>query len=173
MYRILITTILALAGLTAVATAIATAGDGPLPPELRDVRAAVARYHSVEQATRDGYVQASACEESPAGAMGYHYANFGHMADPTIDPRRPEVPAYLPDANGNLELVGVEYLKFDADGSLLTDDDRPSFFGQRFDGPMPGHNPRMPVHYDLHVWVAGQNPSGVYAQWNPALTCPR
>ena len=69
MYRILIMTILALAGVTAVATAIATAGDGPLPPELRDVRAAVARYHSVEQATRDGYVQASACEESPAGAM--------------------------------------------------------------------------------------------------------
>ena len=101
--------------------------------------------------------------------MGYHYANFGLMADPTIDPLRPEVLLYLPDANGNLELVGVEYLKFDADGSLLTDDDRPSFFGQPFNGPMPGHNPRMPVHYDLHVWVAEQNPSGVYAQWNPAL----
>ena len=171
MYRILITTILALTGLTAVATAIATAGDGPLPPELRDVRAAVARYHSVEQASRDGYVQASACEESPAGAMGYHYANFGLMADPTIDPLRPEVLLYLPDANSNLKLVGVEYLQFDADGSLLTTS-RPSFFGQPFNGPMPGHNPRMPVHCGLHVWVAEENPSGVYAQWNPALRCP-
>jgi hypothetical protein len=32
-------------------------------------------------------------------------------------------------------------------------------------------NPGMPVHYDLHVWVAEQNPSGVYAQWSPALRC--
>ena len=172
MYRYFITSILMLAGLTAVATAIATAGDGALPAELQDVRAASARYHSVEQATRDGYVQASPCESSPAGAMGQHWVNFALMADPAIDPLRPEVLLYLPDANGNLKLVAVEYLKFDADGSLLTDDDRPFFFGQPFDGPMPGHNPGMPVHYDLHVWVAEHNPNGVYAQWNPALRCP-
>jgi len=172
MNRFIITSILILAGLTAVATAIATAGDGPLPAELQDVRAAVARYHSVEQATRDGYVQASPCESSPAGAMGQHWVNFALMADPAIDPLRPEVLLYLPDSNGNLKLVAVEYLKFDADGSLLTDDDRPFFFGQPFDGPMPGHNPGMPVHYDLHVWVAEHNPNGVYAQWNPALRCP-
>ena len=172
MYRFFITSILMLAGLTAVATAIATAGDGPLPAELQDVRGATARYHSIEQATRDGYVQASPCESSPAGAMGQHWVNFALMANPAIDPLRPEVLLYLPDANGNLELVAVEYLKFDADGSLLTDDDRPFFFGQPFDGPMPGHSPGMPVHYDLHVWVAEHNPNGVYAQWNPALRCP-
>jgi hypothetical protein len=172
MYRTLITTIFALAGLAAVAAAVAVAGDGPLPPDLRDVRAAVAKYHSVEQATRDGYVQASPCESSPAGAMGQHWVNFSLMANPAIDPLRPEVLLYLPDSNGNLKLVGVEYLKFDADGSLLTDDDRPFLFGQPFDGPMPGHNPGMPVHYDLHVWVTEQNPNGVYAQWNAALSCP-
>jgi len=172
MNRFIVTIVLALAGLAAVAAAVAVAGDGPLPAELQDVRAAVARYHSVEQATRDGYVQASPCESSPAGAMGQHWVNFALMANPAIDPLRPEVLLYLPDANGNLKLVGVEYLKFDADGSLLTDDDRPFFFGQPFDGPMPGHNPGMPVHYDLHVWVAEHNPNGVYAQWNPALRCP-
>ena len=172
MNRFIVTIVLALAGLAAVAAAVAVAGDGPLPAELQDVRAASARYHSVEQATRDGYVQASPCESSPAGAMGQHWVNFALMADPAIDPLRPEVLLYLPDSNGNLKLVAVEYLKFDADGSLLTDDDRPFFFGQPFDGPMPGHNPGMPVHYDLHVWVAEHNPNGVYAQWNPALRCP-
>ena len=172
MYRFLIAGVVTFAALAAVATAVALGGDGPLPTELQDVRAAVARYHSVEQATHDGYVRASACESSAAGAMGHHYANFALMADGQIDPLRPEVLLYLPDANGNLGLVGVEYLKFDADGSLLTDDDRPFLFEQPFDGPMLGHNPGMPMHYDLHVWVAEQNPNGVYAQWNPALHCP-
>jgi hypothetical protein len=171
MYRFFITTTLALAA--AIAATVALAGDGSLPAELQDVRAVVARYHSVEQATRDGYVRASVCESSAAGAMGHHYANPALMADGRIDPLQPEVLLYLPGANGKLRLVGVEYLKFDADGSLLTDDDRPFLFGQPFDGPMLGHNPGMPVHYDLHVWVAEQNPNGVYAQWNPALRCPR
>ena len=172
MYRFLIASVFGLAGLAAIASAVALAGDGPLSAELQDVRAAVARYHSVDQASGDGYVQASPCESSAAGAMGQHWANFALMADGVIDPLRPEVLLYLPDENGDMKLVGVEYLKFDADQSMLTDDDRPYLFGQPFNGPMPGHNSRMPVHYDLHVWVAEQNPNGVYAQWNPALACP-
>jgi hypothetical protein len=63
-------------------------------------------------------------------------------------------------------------MRVDADGSLATDDDRPSIFGQPFDGPMPGHNPAMPVHYDLHVWLSADNPSGLFAQFNPSLSCP-
>jgi hypothetical protein len=172
MHRFFIATVLGLAGLAAILSAVALAGDGSLPAELQDVRAAVARYHSVDQASRDGYVQASPCESSAAGTMGQHWANFALMADGVIDPLRPEVLLYLPDENGNLKLVAVEYFKRDADGSLLTDGDRPFFFGQPFDGPMPGHNPAMPVHYDLHVWVAEENPNGVYAQWNPTLRCP-
>ena len=171
MHRSLMAALVVLAGVT-VAVAAATAGDGPLPPELQDVRAAVAPYHSIEQAERDGYVRASPCESSAAGTMGHHYANPALMADGEIDLLRPEVLLYLPGENGRLALVAVEYVKFDADGSLLTDNDRPFLFGQPFDGPMPGHNPRMPVHYDLHVWVAEQNPNGVYAQWNPAIRCP-
>src|SRR5688572_30454536 len=122
MNRFIIAIVLALASLAGLASAVAMAGDGPLPAELQDVRAAVARYHSVEQAIRDGYVQASPCESSPAGTMGHHYANFTLMADPAIEPLRPEVLLYVPDSNGKLKLVAVEYLKFDADGSLLTDD---------------------------------------------------
>ena len=53
-----------------------------------------------------------------------------------------------------------------------TDDDRPSIFGRPFDGPMLGHAPGMPIHYDLHVWVAERNPEGLFAQWNPAIACP-
>lgn len=44
-------------------------------------------------------------------------------------------------------------------------------FGQPFDGPMPGHEPGMPVHYDLHVWVGRANPAGVFSPWNPKVSC--
>ena len=52
-----------------------------------------------------------------------------------------------------------------------TNDDRPSLFGRAFEGPMPGHGPVMPVHYDMHAWVAEENPSGLFALFNPALSC--
>ncbi len=142
--------------------------DGAL---VTDIRAATARYHSPAQAERDGYVQASPCETSPAGGMGYHYVNFALLEDPAIDPLRPEILLYAPRSNGTVELVGVEYLAFDDDGLLTTDGDRPHLGNVAFDGPMPGHGTDMPVHYDLHVWLYEANPSGMYAAWNPAVTC--
>jgi len=150
---------------------ITLAGDGRLSPELQEVRAAVARYHSVDQAEADGYFAASPCESSPAGTMGIHYVNPA-LFGPGIDPLQPEVLLYIPRADGSLEFVGVEYFAVDADQDLATANDRPSIFGHPFDGPMLGHGPDMPIHYDLHVWVAERNPAGVFAQWNPAIACP-
>jgi hypothetical protein len=90
--RTLIALFVLLASAT-VATAVALAGDGALPPELLDVRAAVARYHSFEQAQSDGYALRSGepCVRSPFGTMGYHVANAALMADDAIDPLRPEL----------------------------------------------------------------------------------
>ena len=161
---------LAVGGLATVVPALA--GDGSLPPELQEVRSAVARYHSFAQAERDGYtVHMEPCVASPAGTMGIHAINPALMADDAIHVARPEILLYVPKANGNLELVGVEYWKRDADQSLETNDDRPSLFGRAFEGPMPGHGPVMPVHYDMHAWVAEENPSGLFALFNPALSC--
>ncbi len=41
----------------------------------------------------------------------------------------------------------------------------------RFDGPMLGHAPGMPIHYDLHVWVWRHNPSGTFNEYNPNVRC--
>ena len=41
-----------------------------------------------------------------------------------------------------------------------------------FDGPMPGHNPSMPWHFDLHAWLWAENPAGTFAMFNPTLSCP-
>ena len=159
-------------GLVAL-VAIATATAAP-PDELQAVKAANARYHSFAQAEAAGYtVAGEPCVAAPGlGAMGIHAVNPALIADPAIDPMQPEILLYLPKANGELKLIGVEYFKVDADQNLGTDGDRPSLFGQPFDGPMPGHNPTMPIHYDLHVWLWADNPAGVFAMFNPSLTCP-
>jgi len=175
MNRFLIIAFGSAAALGVLASAAAFAADRPLSDELREVHAATARYHSFEQALKDGYALRAGepCAARPGfGTMGYHVANQWLMDDPAIDPLRPEILMYLPDQSGELKFVGFEYWKADADGSLATGDDRPSLFGVPFDGPMPGHNPTMPVHYDLHVWVWEDNPAGLFAMWNPALACP-
>lgn len=160
-------------GAVGAAIAPALAGDGPLPGEVQEVRAAVARYHSFGQAERDGYTVAAGepCIASPAGTMGIHAINPALMSDDAVDALRPEILLYVPKSNGKLELVGVEYWKADGDQDLGTSGDKPSLFGRPFDGPMLGHNPTMPIHYDLHVWVAEANPSGVFALFNPAISC--
>ena len=164
---------------TAVAASLISAGTTGVvgasaridEPLLKDLRAATARFHSLAQAKDAGYVQGSPCEASPRGGMGFHYINPALMANPAIDPFHPEILLYEPKKNGQLRLVGVEYLTFDADQSLATDNDRPFLGVVPFEGPMPGHTPQMPVHYDLHVWLFKENPDGVYATWNPDVTC--
>ena len=37
---------------------------------------------------------------------------------------------------------------------------------------MPAHHPGQETHYDLHVWLWKHNPSGLFAEWNPSVTCP-
>ena len=96
--------------------------------------------------------------------MGIHYANMS-LFGPGNDPARPEILLYLPRKDGSLEFVAAEYFQ------VGTNADKPSIFGQPFDGPMLGHNPQMPIHYDLHMWVA-KHPAGLFAQWNPAISCP-
>jgi hypothetical protein len=163
--------LVAVIALFTIGVAVVGARSGSLPKELQDVRAAVARYNDVDNALAAGYIPGSPCEQSAAGAMGIHYIKPTLMG-PGLDPNNPEVLLYLPGKDGSLKLVGVEYFQADADQDLTTSGDRPSLFGRGFDGPMLGHNPQMPIHYDLHVWVIEQNPSGVFAQWNPSIRCP-
>ena len=139
--------------------------------QLERTKASLERFRSVDAARAAGYVQASPCESSPEGGMGFHYINPPLMQDPAIDPLRPEILLYAPGAGGTLELIGVEYWRADGDQNLATDPDRPTLFGRAFDGPMAGHAPGMPIHYDLHVWFWKRNPAGIFAVWNRDVRC--
>jgi hypothetical protein len=166
-----------------LAPAVAQAHPGPhdqapeagkrLTPELREVRRATRDFRSVRAARAAGYEAASPCESDPKyGAMGIHYANPELVADGKLDITKPEILVYQPTPGGKLRLGAVEYFQVDADQDLATDDDRPFLFDLPFDGPMLGHNPEMPVHYDLHVWLYRHNPAGMFAMWNPKVHCP-
>jgi hypothetical protein len=133
--------------------------DPGLGAQLAQVRAATARYHDVEVAIADGFMlpPESHCVEGPAGAMGYHYVNLARIGQ--LDPTMPQVLLYLPDADGRLRLVGVEYLS-PAPGAAL--------FGQPFMDFSPPFGPETA----LHVWLWQANPAGMFAPYNPHLRCP-
>ena len=139
---------------------------------LQHIRQLSGRYHSIKQAKAAGYVADMVCVSVPGlGGMGYHYVNVP-LIDKTLDIDHPEVLLFASKPGGGHRLIGVEYVVVAADQTLATSGDRPVLAGHPFDGPMPGHFPGMPVHYDLHVWAWADNPMGSFATWNPAITCP-
>lgn len=132
------------------------------------VRKATEQFHDVDVALAAGYVPVSHCEQLPgSGAMGIHYLNPELASDGRINPRTPEVLLYEPTQDGGLVLVGVEYFVTEA----AANGNRPSVLGRPLEGPMAGHNDAMPTHYDLHLWVWRDNPHGIAATWNPAVSC--
>ena len=152
---------------------------GGIQPEtrqlLREVRKATEAYRDVGAALAAGYERTptNECAMDPKyGGMGIHYGNPELLADGELDPLKPEVLVYQPTRHGQLRLGAVEYFKPDADQDLDTNDDLPSLFDVPFDGPMLGHEPGMPKHYDLHVWLYRHNPAGLFSAWNPSVTCP-
>ncbi|HCA84599.1 MAG TPA: hypothetical protein DEQ61_03295 [Streptomyces sp.] len=140
-------------------------------PDLDRAFAATERFRSEKAAIAAGYHRTEVCASSPMGGMGYHYVNPDLVG--SLDPEKPAALLYEPGPNGTRRLVALEYVVNDRDADLETDDDRPSLFGQEFQGPMPGHEPTMPVHYDLHAWLFKKNPQGMFAEWLPAGALPR
>ena len=146
-------------------------------------------YKSVAYAMSQGYVQGSPCETHPTlGAMGYHYVNprlLGLTAPVNgrvngtgtyagVNP--PGVLLYAPDGQGGLKLIGIELLVF-AEAWNAANNHPPMYRGRAFN--YMADNPATPrdeahgfmPHYDLHIWLFEHNPSGLYAQWNPAVSC--
>ncbi len=161
-------------------SALPARAQGPaLSPELEQVRAALARYEDPVLAIHDGYFSTLGCIEYPrpaapghvpypAGGMGIHFLN-PRLIGPVPDPQRPQILIYEP-AGDKLRLVAVEWFIPLATGIK----ERPSIFGQPFDGPMEGHHPLLPAalhHYDLHVWLFKANPAGLFSPTNPSVTC--
>jgi hypothetical protein len=157
-------------------------GARKLTPELQRARDALDKYKDPVVAVHDGYWSTVGCVAFPkpggadavpsykAGGMGVHFVNFALLGKP-LDPLKPQILVYEP-VGGKLQLVAAEWFV------PLSPDvkERPRLFDQPFDGPMEGHYPLQPKglhHYDLHVWLWKDNPSGMFAPTNPNLKCPK
>ena len=141
-----------------------------LSEELAAVRRALEKYQDPIVAVRDGYFSTVGCVKYPTGGMGIHFLNV-QLITPTPDPMRPTILLYEP-VGDKLRLVGAEWFVPLATGVK----ERPSLFGQPFDGPMEGHEPLQPAqlhHYDLHVWLFKSNPAGLFNAVNPNVKCPK
>lgn len=168
----------------------------PMEPDLAGVRAATERFQDVEVALAEGYVRdpMNLCDTAemmgkPAelGAMGIHFFRPDLLGITETTPRvngvglhtdftRPSILIYEPQADGSLELVAVENLVFkkawDAANAEM-----PSFHGVPYDYMVD--DPATEIdeahmfepHYDRHVWIYRENPNGVFAQFNPNVTC--
>jgi len=153
---------------------------GPaVQPELENLHTALEKYQDSYVAVRDGYRSIVGCVHYPqpggagrvpypAGGMAVHFVN-SQLIGPVPDPMRQSILIYEPSGD-KLRLVAMEWLIPLATGIK----ERPTLFGQPFDGPMTGHEPLMPHglhHYDLHVWLWKPNPAGLFSPTNPTLTC--
>ena len=129
---------------------------------LMSVHRATAKYHSTTQAIAAGYEPDDHCVSVPGlGGMGFHWVNQS-LVDPVFDPLKPEAILYAPGPGGKLRLIGVEYIVINVGQPT------PMFGDQPFDV----NGTPVPVpHWSLHAWVWENNPSGVFAPFNPNVSC--
>jgi hypothetical protein len=148
----------------AVHDAHAKAAHGPeVSRWLAGLRQATARFQQFQVGRDAGWdAQLTGCMELPGtGGMGYHYGNPG-LIDGTPEALAPELLVYEPQKNGRMRLVAVEYIvPFD----LWTAAEPPSLHGVDF------HRNEGFGLWVLHAWVWKHNPAGMFADWNPNVSC--
>jgi len=144
-------------------------GEGGLSASVRrdlaTLRRVTAPFHNFDKALAAGWsAKITDCMTDPygAGGMGFHYGNVA-LIDASVQVDKPELLLYEPDEDGELRLVAVEYIipyRFHSPASAP-----PVLFGQRFK-----QNDMFQL-WGLHAWVWKENPSGIFASWNPRVSC--
>jgi hypothetical protein len=183
---------------TGVRTPASDPVPGAGEPTLSEVRRATERFRDVKVALAEGYIRDpfNLCDTAemmgrPAslGAMGVHYFRsdlLGITAPPSprvngagthTDFRKPSILIYEPKADGGLELVAVENLVFAAAWKAAGHARPPTFHGVPYDtmvddpATATDEAHMFAPHFDRHVWIYRENPNGVFAPFNPAVTC--
>ncbi len=121
--------------------------------ELNAARRATVRYHNINNAIADGYVDINVFIPN----MGYHYLKPA-ILDDTFDFERPELLVYADFGNGHLRLVAVEY----AIPLSMSETAPEGFTG---DDDVWHRNEEFSL-WTLHAWIWYRNPDGVFAELN-------
>jgi hypothetical protein len=151
------------------------AQSGSAPTYVRDsafvrdstrLRAATAAFKSLDAAVAAGYPgDAPGCLANAAmgGGMGYHHINE-KLVDDSIEVERPEILVYGRGKNGEYVLNGVEYMV--PYSVHPRDRPAPTVMGVKLKAFDKGR------FWYRHVWIWLDNPKGLFADWNPRVTCP-
>jgi hypothetical protein len=187
-----------LLGLALLSSLAGPAIAGPGEPDLDSVRTATERFRDVKVALAEGYIAdpMNVCDTADMmgrakelGAMGIHYFRpdlLGITAPPSprvdgngthTDFLKPGILIYEPGADGSLQLVAVENLVFAKAWHEAGNQRPPSFHGVEYDSMKD--DPATAIdeahmfepHYDRHVWLYRDNPNGMFAQFNPKVSC--
>ena len=130
--------------------------------QLAALRELTARFRDFERAKAAGWsTPITTCLDSPIGAMGVHYGNLAYI-DGNVNVLEPELLMYEPEPDGRLRFVGVEYI---VPLNAWTASTPPTLLGQEFQV-----NSAFGV-WALHVWLGRENPSGLFSNWNPKVSC--
>lgn len=167
-------------------------------PTLDEVRALTAKYQDVNVALAEGFVRdpGNMCDTADMmgrpkelGAMGIHFfrpdlLGISGPPNPRVDGtgthtdfRQPSILIYEPQPDGSLNLVAVENLVFQKSWHAAGNKRPPSFHGVEYDTMQD--DPATAIdeahmfepHYDRHVWLYRENPNGMFAQFNPSVSC--
>jgi hypothetical protein len=126
-----------------------------------DVRKVTAKFQDLTVAKAAGYTNQypSGCAESPEGAQAFHFLKDS-LVDDKVDLQTPELLMYEPQADGSMQLIGVDYVVPFARSATA-----PTLLGVPF-----MRNEKLGV-WALHIWTLRSNPSGMFAAWNPDVNC--
>jgi len=165
----------ALAFAVGLAAAAAPAG-AATPDDIAAIREATTPFQDVTASEAAGYgvltgTPLELCiDEDGTGGMGFHRVNGDLVGDTRLDPLTPEALIYIPDAVGELDLVGVEYVVFQEAWDAVNGAP-PVLFGKTFTPIPAGNRYSLPPFYELHAWIWRPNPSGIFKDWNPKVSC--
>jgi hypothetical protein len=135
------------------------------------VRDSTERFKDVAVAKAEGYALQFGCVSgSDSGAMGLHYVNADLVNSGILDATRPHIVIYEPKPNGELRLIGADFLLL-ADTWNAKHSGAPELMGQLFHLFESPNRFGLPAFYTLHVWAWKENPNGAFVNWHPNVSC--
>ena len=138
---------------------------------VQKVRQGTRQYIDVNAATAAGYGPFLGCVAgTDHGAMGVHYVNGTLLGNLTLDPAQPQALIYEP-SNGQMTLVGVEFILDSASWLAANNNTPPVLEGQVFNFVPAPNRFNIPSFFELHVWAWRNNPQGSFVDWNNQVTC--
>lgn len=124
------------------------------------LRNAVTKFRSADEMVAREWSTIIPCRfKKNAGGQGVHYINVGMVSQGIIDELQPSILMYETQKNGKTRLIGVEW------GVPLVGETPPEIHG------LPFHKNLRDGLWVLHIWMPENNPSGMFADWNPNVSC--